>query len=412
MEPRSESTILRGLRRGRSVLALTLLPPLWAVSVPVQGQEASTSEQSLQTTGKKKFRKRQNRPIKMGTSGGNLLDLTPLECCDGTLGALIEKNGVQYVLSNNHVLARSNKGKPGEAIIQPGLGDQRPICEPLQPDADTVAFLTARKRVKFGLNRRNKIDAAIAEVVPGAVDPQGAIMGIGVPGSNTVEAFVGMRVKKSGRTTGLTRGSVIAVNASAVVDFPKRCGSDDVRVARFEDLIFIAGNNDKPFIEAGDSGSMVYENSKNCPGPVGLVFAGNEELAAASPAETVRKIAGKLGPKGQARFVGCDNSLQSASDRLSSATSTHASTTASISRPVIDKRAIDRATAVMRRRHQDLWRLRSVHGVGIGLSLEGAVEPAIYVFSTESAEKVRQQLPESLDGYRVEVFQSGRLVAR
>ena len=74
--------------------------------------------------GKAKFRREQNRPIKLGTSGGSARDRTVFAdstaCCSGTLGGLVEKNGKLYVLSNNHVIARINKGKKGEAIIQPG----------------------------------------------------------------------------------------------------------------------------------------------------------------------------------------------------------------------------------------------------------------------------------------------------
>src|SRR5512144_679084 len=61
-------------------------------------------------------------PIAMGTSGGNINDRTRVFCYGGTLGALVEdRGGAQYILSNNHVLARTNLASPGEDIIQPGL---------------------------------------------------------------------------------------------------------------------------------------------------------------------------------------------------------------------------------------------------------------------------------------------------
>ena len=75
----------------------------------------------------RKHRKRQKRPIKLGISGGNILDSTfffGLQfCCSGTLGALVEKNGTLYVLSNNHVLARVNRGEVGEPISHNSRGD-------------------------------------------------------------------------------------------------------------------------------------------------------------------------------------------------------------------------------------------------------------------------------------------------
>ena len=405
------------LIRGISLVTLSCFGLSLAAS-SADSQESPESTETLQTSGKKAHRKPQKRPIKLGSSGGNVKDLTALECCDGTLGALVEKKGVQYILSNNHVLARSNKAKIGEAIIQPGLGDQRPVCEPQNSDADTVAFLSARKRVKFGPNKTNKVDVAIAEVVPGTVKPTGEIIGIGVPGSTPVEAKVGMKVKKSGRTTAVTRGSVIAVNATALVEFPTKCGSEQVREAQFKDLIFITGNNGGPFIRGGDSGSMVYENKKTCPAPVGLIFAGSEEITAASPAATVQKIVSKIGPKGEMRFVGCQQSSAAETTIASSSTSSDAATDSAYlsgssrdHRAVVDERQIEQATRAMRIWEADLLETRGVHSFGVGISLEGPIEPAIYVFADEDQEQVRERLPEDINGFPVEVFKAPRLVA-
>src|SRR6185437_16955237 len=61
-------------------------------------------------------------PIKLGTSGGNIFDNSTdgKSCCIGTLGSLWSQGGTQFILSNNHVLARSDQGKTGEGIDQPG----------------------------------------------------------------------------------------------------------------------------------------------------------------------------------------------------------------------------------------------------------------------------------------------------
>ena len=70
----------------------------------------------------------------LGSSGGNNNDFdargnTIVDCCSGTLGALIQdENGKQYLLSNNHVLARSDHASVGDAIVQPGLIDNN--CTP------------------------------------------------------------------------------------------------------------------------------------------------------------------------------------------------------------------------------------------------------------------------------------------
>ena len=65
-------------------------------------------------------------PITLGSSGGNNNDYDTssnqiVDCCSGTLGSLIQNSsGTQYLLSNNHVLARSDQGHVGDIIVQPG----------------------------------------------------------------------------------------------------------------------------------------------------------------------------------------------------------------------------------------------------------------------------------------------------
>jgi len=69
----------------------------------------------------------QNGAIALGTSGGNQKDSQTsggtITCCSGTLGSLVTRGGTQYLLSNNHVLARTDQALAGESIIQPGLID-------------------------------------------------------------------------------------------------------------------------------------------------------------------------------------------------------------------------------------------------------------------------------------------------
>ena len=73
-------------------------------------------------------------PVSLGSSGGNNNDYDIsgnqiVDCCGGTLGSLIQtSSGTQYLLSNNHVLARSDQASVGETIVQPGLIDDN--CTP------------------------------------------------------------------------------------------------------------------------------------------------------------------------------------------------------------------------------------------------------------------------------------------
>lgn len=132
----------------------------------------------------------QTRPIQLGTTGGNINDSSSVFCCSGTLGSLVEDtNGVQYILSNNHVLARTNKASLEDYIIQPGLIDHSPVC--VQDTDDVVAHLSDFVEIKFKKGRnvpKNEVDAAIAQVQSWKVDMDGYILDIGFVSANTVSA--------------------------------------------------------------------------------------------------------------------------------------------------------------------------------------------------------------------------------
>lgn len=85
-------------------------------------------------------------------------------------------------------------------------------------------------------------------------------------GSVPVTATIGMVVGKSGRTTGLTSGRVIDVNASLRVNF------GGGRFANFRDQIAIRGLNGD-FSTGGDSGSLIWTWDSHRR-PVALLFAG------------------------------------------------------------------------------------------------------------------------------------------
>jgi hypothetical protein len=234
----------------------------------------------------------QPRPILLGTSGGNINDISKLYCCSGTLGALVENGENQFILSNNHVLAKSNLGQIGEAIIQPGLIDQ--YCQ--QDISDTIAYLSDFVTLRFKKGRAvpiNKVDAAIAVIIPGQVDANGAIIDIGQVNSETVAATAGMAVKKSGRTTGLTRGVVEAIDVTVDVKYSDECGGAANKLARFRNQILIRPAG---FSAGGDSGSLIVEDVAVKPCAVGLLFAGNSYYTVANPIDDVLSTLGVVMP--------------------------------------------------------------------------------------------------------------------
>jgi hypothetical protein len=196
--------------------------------------------------------------LQMGTSTGN-----DLECAAGTLGCVVVKGGNEYFLSNNHVFARENAASNGERIDAPGRYDSHPICDP-SPQCATLSDFQA---VSFSNN--NTIDAAIAAPSSGRAYTSMEASGYD-PSSTVVSPSVGLAVKKTGRTSGLTHGNIQAINVTITVQYTGG-------IATFVNQIQTAGN----FIRSGDSGSlMVTETGAN---PVGLCFAGGSGGSFANP---------------------------------------------------------------------------------------------------------------------------------
>lgn len=253
--------------------------------VAMVAQTASWADKGRQ------HQERQDRPIQLGTSGGSIDHLDGAYCCGGTLGALVQDaDGIKYILGNNHVMARVDRGVAAEDIIQPGLIDLE--CQQYQDDI--VADLT--RYVPIEVDFTNRADAAIAQVRDGQVDPEGSILDIGLISSNTVSAFAGQKVKKSGRTTGLTSGAVQAIDVSVNVQYPLECGGSSYKVANFVEQILIGPRR---FSAAGDSGSLVVEGSEvdptdGLPRAVGLLFAGSSSYTLANPIDAVLAELGGL----------------------------------------------------------------------------------------------------------------------
>jgi hypothetical protein len=247
----------------------------------------------------------------------------------GTLGAIVTdtQTGEKLILSNNHVLANSNNALVGDAILQPGPADggqnpgdlvarlERFIPLRYTDDPDTppptptpppggggtgcdvlsvvvsivnglAALLGSSQRVapvaapkpptpqSAGVSAQiplNEVDAALAK----PVDPTkftGDILGIGQV-SGTKAAALGMKVRKSGRTTGYTEGTVTLLNATVNVAY----GS---RTARFTGQIITT-----PMSQGGDSGSLIVDGTENK--AVGLLYAGSNLSTIFNPIDKV-----------------------------------------------------------------------------------------------------------------------------
>jgi hypothetical protein len=225
----------------------------------------------------------QTPPIQLGCSGGPAGDLANGYCCGGTLGALVSKGGNQYILSNSHVFAGDvvNGGNGvvsamGDDISQPGLIDVNCNANSAQDVADLSSLSTL-----YPPNGTPNVDCAIAQVRPGMVRTDGAILGIGTISASPIAASVGQAVKKSGRTTGLTRSSVSAINATVNVGYSTECGGSSF-TKQFTGQIMIS-NRSSRFLNSGDSGSLMVQDVTTNPRPIGLLFAGSSSVAIANP---------------------------------------------------------------------------------------------------------------------------------
>lgn len=217
---------------------------------------------------------RRIRPAEGGFSVGNSRRNSA-----GTLGTCCYDQGSfpgiprrYYVLSNNHVLALSNDGRPGDPIVQPGRLDGGRLPK------DVIAKLTRFVPIRFhtaSTRPCNFVDAAIAEGDLQDLDRE--IYWTGIARGRT-NAQVGMLVQKTGRTTGYTTGRVSQINATVDVNY----GSG--RVGRFCRQI-ITSNMSSP----GDSGSLVLDLQEQA---VGLLFAGSATRTIVNPISFVEALLG------------------------------------------------------------------------------------------------------------------------
>jgi hypothetical protein len=181
--------------------------------------------------------RRRRYPLVGGISVGNLT-----LGGSGTIGVSVFDNvsGEDMILSNWHVLCGRPDCTPGEPIIQPGTGDG---------DSGGSGDLVARLH-RFALT--DEVDAAIARFT-GHRFLLKEVLGLGTI-SEVGTAALGMRERKSGRTTGVTVGMVTDISA-------------DVLGHRNQIVV----EADEKIGDRGDSGSIWIDDSNRV---VGLLFAG------------------------------------------------------------------------------------------------------------------------------------------
>jgi len=346
----------------------------------------------------------QSLPIILGTTGGNANDSSTsgntISCCGGTLGSLVQRNGIFYILSNNHVLARSDSASLGENIIQPGLVDTN--CNP--NSASVVAHLSQFTRLETpGTN----VDAAIAQINPGAVDTSGTIISLGSTAAGNVPnpgpphtgtgmaASVGLSVAKSGRTTGLTCSTVGVIGISTKVQYQTGCGTGTMFSVTYQNQVSVSGGT---FSGQGDSGSLIV--SQGTADPVALLYAGSDTDTVGNPVQDVlTAMADSQGNKpvfvGSAsthQVIGCTPGFSAAKMTAQAGLTMQAQSLA----PALAARDLHA---------NQLLANPYVQAVGVGTSIDHPGEPALLLVVDPG--QPRTELPATLEGIRTRIVQGG-----
>ena len=171
-----------------------------------------------------------------------------------------------FILSNNHVLANCDMND-----MSANIGD--PILQPGPYDGGRVSFDTiAELKEWIPLQKsHNLVDAALAEPLS-PFDVTSNIIGIGAI-SGTASTAAGNILLKSGRTTGLTKGTVIATEVTIGVNYGEK------GVLYFDDQIMTTCMS-----KGGDSGSLMVDEQNRA---VGLLFAGSDKVTLANKISNV-----------------------------------------------------------------------------------------------------------------------------
>jgi len=219
------------------------------------------------------------RPVPIGVS--SMADTS--FCAAATLGCRVkDANGNVYALSCNHVYALENQGQIGVTpASQPSPLDVN--CQVIS--ADDFGTLSKFISIDFS-GGNNTVDCAIVKTSTGLVGNSTPSDGYGTPRSSTVAASLFQSVQKYGRTSGLTTGTVNAVNVTVVVGY-------DSGNATFVNQIEVAARRRSSLGQPGDSGSLVVDTQRR---PVGLLFAGGGGLTFCNPIGPVlQQLGNQLG---------------------------------------------------------------------------------------------------------------------
>jgi hypothetical protein len=386
-----------------------------SVVVSAVSQADSSAVGSVVVTIVAPNQKLQNLPTPLGVSGGNSGDSsvsgTPTLCCGGTIGALVARGGNQYILGNSHVFARADDASIGESIVQPSLVDVG--CS--AGAATTVASLSQFVNLENPASGTPLVDAALARIAAGRVNPLGTILelggntngnlptdgpphgGRGVTPSAALGSVHNGLVAKSGRSTGLTCSSIAAINVTAAIQYQKGCGAGVAFTATFNDLVDI---HDGTFSAEGDSGSLIV--TQDTADPVALLIASSDTDTLGNSISDVLSALADRTTGEQPLFVGTVSPHPVAACSLPGP---QAAAAARLALPTVTptQEKLQRATSTRNLHASELLSYPAVEVLGVGASLDDPGEAAILLFVKPGLE--HGALPLHVDGVRTRLIE-------
>lgn len=215
-------------------------------------------------------RKRRLRPAPAGVSVAHeavtagTLGSPPLETVDGTV----------VFLTNAHVAAPIDEASTEDPIIQPGPADGG-------TGMDAIGRLVEWTAIER--EGANQSDSALVEIDDESVAADVLALG---EFAGWTEPEVGVEYVKSGRTTGVTSGELLARNARVQVG-----GYYPGETTVFEGIDVFG-----PMSAGGDSGSLIGHQRADGFYATDLLFAGSDRVTLGVPMTVVQDFHGSLSP--------------------------------------------------------------------------------------------------------------------
>ncbi len=253
----SEQLVSVGLIAGQSILEIGIDIRLWKSGIFCDCFKDDLCRKLMMNQNNVKVIPKQRYNANLVLNPGNKVGHPNLSKINsfGSLGFFLlpyDTSKNPCIVSNNHVLADTNKANVGDSIYS------------LDSYPSKIGVLKNYLPITTG---ENKLDLAVAEL-------QGFDSPLPAGSFGYREPLIGEKVYKQGATTGFTQGYVRSLHYTAKINYG---GASAVFVDQIQITTGVPNYN---FSEGGDSGSIIKSSATNS--LVGLLFAGNNKWTLAN----------------------------------------------------------------------------------------------------------------------------------